>query len=883
MMGANSSSEEEEQAHMSSGSGSANTEYLLVQPKIVRKDDPSYSLWDFTTNIADVSLKMDDGKSFSCHRNILTLGSSYFEAMFNSHMTECKNDEISISGVQSHIMTFVVDFIYKKPLDIPSDDVFDLLSAADLFQLSSLSKAVVSKLVKKASFNLCMQALETAQEFPMMARNCNLREKILERLRESYHFEEISNLSYDEFSMLYRETGIEALNPEDALLWIAHWVLRPSSHQEEEANSRLQRARVLLEQLHVSRDRNMNASLFLKLSHKKEKILKKSDCYKKFLDFLDQLQQQQRRLWFLPYHQEDSSEVSFVAHDPSTGQSFLIESPQTPENIQVCGTPQLMVPEIKMSRDAPLYCLHAVAQTNKNPCVKTPLLLQYHFSSSMNQRWKLGDSVGTFTYPHNDDSTTPSIKNKGALFLPYKPSLLTDRLPFVRIREQQLSALSSGVGHECNHTPERKIVEVLGLPRSLVTKFSRNQSSNLWRRLVPNLEVTGFGIYRSSDDDDTDDSDEDDDQDGDECGDKSDNVRYVIFGNCFEKDGSKRSITLCGAHCEKKPFPDGVTDAPLSVISNRVGIFVIASCPFITSSKAGEDPEVVQPRLWLYIPRSPELWIPIPTPAFPDTDYASIFTVNRGAFHSVLNLILVQRPKTEATVPSAPTAVPAAIPHEQYLASPFLANSRLSNGRVIGQFELTDRITRLFDSPFNEYVAEVLNNSSVNDLWNSVPVSPQTADFFALGCRLPGRVRITPAKMSTRHLTPVVLRKDEDGRVSVETEVPDTNDELAPAEEDVTPWINFGDSAYRGADDRVIQRELNDFYRSNPALREKMKQRRTEFHFSENQIRAGPHPAIGCKKRETSGDERQKKSDADCNDDQYKCKMLKGRNTDPYR
>ena len=69
---------------MSSGSGSADTEYLLVQPEIVRNSDPSYSLyWDFTTNIADVSLKMDDGESFPCHRKILTLGSSYFEAMFN--------------------------------------------------------------------------------------------------------------------------------------------------------------------------------------------------------------------------------------------------------------------------------------------------------------------------------------------------------------------------------------------------------------------------------------------------------------------------------------------------------------------------------------------------------------------------------------------------------------------------------------------------------------------------------------------------------------------------------------------------------------------------------------------------------------------------------
>ena len=47
----------------------------------------------------------------------------------------------------------------------------------------------------------------------------------------------------------------------------------------------------------------------------------------------------------------------------------------------------------------------------------------------------------------------------------------------------------------------------------------------------------------------------------------------------------------------------------------------------------------------------------------------------------------------------------------------------------------------------------------IGDIWESLPVSDETADFLALGCRLPGQVRITSASLNLQHLRPVKLAR----------------------------------------------------------------------------------------------------------------------------
>ena len=77
---------------------------------------------------------------------------------------------------------------------------------------------------------------------------------------------------------------------------------------------RLEQARVLLEQLHFTHSILSGVSLTYNLSMKKKMKLKKSRCYRELFELADQLQKQQKTVWFLPYREDGSSEVGFVAH-----------------------------------------------------------------------------------------------------------------------------------------------------------------------------------------------------------------------------------------------------------------------------------------------------------------------------------------------------------------------------------------------------------------------------------------------------------------------------------------------------------------------------------------------------------------------------------------
>ena len=69
---------------------------------------------------------------------------------------------------------------------------------------------------------------------------------------------------------------------------------------------------------------------------------------------------------------------------------------------------------------------------------------------------------------------------------------------------------------------------------------------------------------------------------------------------------------------------------------------------------------------------------------------------------------------------------------------------------------------------------------TVEELWESLPVSQKTAEFLSLGCLLPGEVRLTPGRVDTYHLPAVNLRKRENG----EDVTVDLTDEVMGEDED---------------------------------------------------------------------------------------------------
>jgi hypothetical protein len=153
-----------------------------------------------------------------------------------------------------------------------------------------------------------------------------------------------------------------------------------------------------------------------------------------------------------------------------------------------------------------------------------------------------------------------------------------------------------------------------------------------WQYFFPSFDVLGMGI---TDDDDV-----------------------VVFGNTFFP------TSLFGDEFEsiyeftEESFPDGPCDKPFSVVATNVrgfpsgGIFIIPTAPFVTKNDKG-DLLLKIPCVWTFDADGSPSWKPIPTPSFPNLDYASIFLDPLNQLH----LVLVQRStaaKARSTMTSSP-------------------------------------------------------------------------------------------------------------------------------------------------------------------------------------------------------------------------------------
>jgi len=103
----------------------------------------------------DVTLSVD-GQMFPCHRALLASASEYFRCLFTTSLAEQNQSVITISGVDASSMRLVLDYIYTGRVELTSDVVQNLLSAANLFQLRGLRDGCAEYMEQKIEIDNCI-------------------------------------------------------------------------------------------------------------------------------------------------------------------------------------------------------------------------------------------------------------------------------------------------------------------------------------------------------------------------------------------------------------------------------------------------------------------------------------------------------------------------------------------------------------------------------------------------------------------------------------------------------------------------------------------------------------------------------------------------------
>ena len=196
------------------------------------------------------------------------------------------------------------------------------------------------------------------------------------------------------------------------------------------------------------------------------------------------------------------------------------------------------------------------------------------------------------------------------------------------------------------------------------------------------------------------------------------------------------------------------------------------------------------------------------TPSFPDIDYATIFYDPPSKYgQPTLSLVLVQR---------------AATSKKPRVKSKNVSETTTKDGRIVGYFTLRKSLV----SRYKSMPCECSSPNRTGKLWEPHPISPATADFFVLGCRLSGEVRITKANMSTVHLKPVCLRREDNGEVVVVADPPNPDSSAItldkPKASSASPvYTTYQHSAHKSSCQRSLDSTVHKSFQKLPVAAQK--------------------------------------------------------------
>lgn len=129
----------------------------MEEPRMYQQTLLQGGLFDLLENdkFVDCVLKIKD-REFPCHRLVLAACSPYFKAMFLSDLEESKKREIVLEDVEPSIMGMVLRYIYTSDINLTEENVQDIFSVANMFQIPSLFTVCISFLKQRLGLSNCL-------------------------------------------------------------------------------------------------------------------------------------------------------------------------------------------------------------------------------------------------------------------------------------------------------------------------------------------------------------------------------------------------------------------------------------------------------------------------------------------------------------------------------------------------------------------------------------------------------------------------------------------------------------------------------------------------------------------------------------------------------
>ncbi|CAK8695986.1 unnamed protein product [Clavelina lepadiformis] len=150
-------------------------------------------------SLCDITIHTS-AKDFEVHKCVLGVASDFFRKMFTSNMRERNEAAANITDVSATIMEIVIEYMYTCRVKITDENVYELLEAADYFQLDEIKNFCSCHLQENISEINCIMKWSFARRYNIMSLvklgELFIKQNFLDILKS----DEVNNLSADDFA-----------------------------------------------------------------------------------------------------------------------------------------------------------------------------------------------------------------------------------------------------------------------------------------------------------------------------------------------------------------------------------------------------------------------------------------------------------------------------------------------------------------------------------------------------------------------------------------------------------------------------------------------------------------------------------------------------------